>query len=186
MSKKKNEISVSSSDVRELEIEKKYRVKRIPENLSSFDHETIEQSYLNKGGAPIRLRKFIKGSETRCIFSKKVRISDKGFECIEHNINLPEHIYQELLKAKEGRTLIKTRYKIPLTNKLIIDLDVFHGFFDGVCVAEIEYETVEQANHYVVPEWLGEELTNLDKLTNCYMATKANNINEYFDFIPAV
>lgn len=47
----------------------------------------------------------------------------------EHNINLPEHIYQELLKAKEGRTL-------------------------------------------------------LDKLTNCYMATKANNINEYLDFMP--
>ena len=44
----------------ELEIEKKYKVKELPENLSSFEYELIEQSYLNKGGEPIRLRKFIK------------------------------------------------------------------------------------------------------------------------------
>lgn len=35
---------------KELEIEKKYKVKRLPENLSGFEHKTIEQSYLNKGG----------------------------------------------------------------------------------------------------------------------------------------
>lgn len=170
----------------ELEIEKKYKVKELPENLSSFEYELIEQSYLNKGGAPIRLRKFIKGDEMRCVFSKKSRISEKTFECIEHNVELPERIYQELLKAKEGRTIIKTRYKIPLTDKLKIDLDVFHDFFEGVCTAEIEYESVKQANSYVVPDWLGEELTNFDKLTNNYMATQANNINEYIDFMPTI
>lgn len=169
---------------KEFEIEKKYRVKRLPENLENFEHKTIEQSYLNKGGAPIRLRKFIKDDQIRCIFSKKARIVEGSFECIEHNIELPENIYQELLNAKEGRTIIKTRYKIPLTAGLSIDLDVFHDFFEGVCVAEIEYQSVEQANHYIIPDWLGEELTNLDKLANGYMATQANSINEYIDFIP--
>lgn len=58
---------------KELEIEKKYKVKGLPKNLENFEHKTIEQSYLNKGGAPIRLRKFIKGDKIQCIFSKKVR-----------------------------------------------------------------------------------------------------------------
>lgn len=82
--------------------------------------------------------------------------------------------------------LRKTRYKIPLPNKLNVDLDIFHDFFEGVCVAEIEYQSIEQANHYKVPDWLGEELTNSDKLANAYMATQANSINKYIDFVLAV
>lgn len=171
---------------KELEIEKKYRVKRLPENLDGFEHKIIEQSYLNKGGAPIRLRKFIQGDQIRCIFSKKAWVSEESFECIEYNIELPEYIYQELLHAKEGRTLRKTRYKIPLPNKLNVDLDIFHDFFEGVCVAEIEYQSIEQANNYKVPDWLGEEVTNSDKLANAYMATQANRISEYIDFVLAV
>lgn len=168
---------------KETEIEKKYKVKRLPENLNDFEHKMIEQSYLNKGGAPIRLRKFIKGNQISCVFSKKARISEDSFECIEHNIELPESIYQELLEAKEGRTIIKTRYTIPLTDGLHIDLDIFHDFFEGVCVAEIEYSFIEQANNYKVPNWLGEELTNSEKLSNAYMATKATDISEYTDLI---
>lgn len=169
---------------KEFEIEKKYKVKRLPENLNDFDHKTIEQSYLNKGGAPIRLRKFIEGDQIHYIFSKKVRIEEGTFECIEYNIELPESIYQDLLNAKEGRTIKKTRYKIPLSDGLNVDLDVFHDFFEGVCVAEIEYRSTEQANNYKIPDWLGEELDNSGKLSNGYMATKANNISEYIDFIP--
>lgn len=170
--------------VKEFEIEKKYKVKKLPENLCDFEHKTIEQSYLNKGGAPIRLRKFIKDNQIHYVFSKKARIAENSFECIEHNIDLSEDIYQKLLNAKEGRTIIKTRYKIPLSNELNIDLDVFHDFFEGVCIAEIEYKSIEQANNYKVPDWLGEELTNSDKLANGYMATQANNINEYIEFMP--
>ena len=168
---------------KELEIEKKYMVKQLPENLNNYEHMTIEQSYLNKGGAPIRLRKFIMNGQIKCIFSKKARVEEGSFECIENNIELPENIYDELLKAKEGRTIIKTRYKIPLQDGLYVDLDLFHDFFEGVCIAEIEYKSVEQAKSYSVPKWLGNELTSSEKLANGYMATQANSISEYKDFI---
>lgn len=168
---------------KEIEIEKKYKVKKLPENLNTFEHMTIEQSYLNKGGAPIRLRKFIKENETRCVFSKKARVNEGSIESVEHNINLTEELYKEFLEAKEGKTIIKTRYKIPLKDGLKIDLDVFHDFFEGVCVAEIEYTSEEQANNYAIPEWL-EEISDSEKLSNSYMATKANDINEYAEFIP--
>ena len=96
---------------------------------------------------------------------------------------MPEEIYLKLLEAKEGRTIIKTRYKIPLENSLNVELDVFHDYFEGVCIAEIEYESLEQAKSYNVPNWLGDEVTNLDKLTNGYMATQANEISDYKEFM---
>lgn len=168
---------------KEIEIEKKYKVKKLPENLEECENFTIEQSYLNKGGSPIRLRKFIKSDKINYIFSKKVRVAKDMPECIEYNIELTEEIYLKLLEAKEGRTIIKTRYKVPIGDGLKVDLDVFHDFFEGVCIAEIEYKSIDQANNYIVPNWLGEELFGIEKLHNSYMATKANDISEYYDFI---
>lgn len=171
--------------LKEVEIEKKYKVKRLPCNLEEFEHLTIEQSYLNKGGAPIRLRKFIKENEVKCIFSKKTKKEQDSLEKIEYNIELSEELYQEFLKAKEGRTILKTRYKIPLENGAKMDLDIFHDFFEGLCIAEIEYVSVEQANNFKIPEWLEgvEGIEDFEKLTNSYMATKAIDINEYKEYI---
>ena len=66
-----------------------------------------------------------------------------------------------------------------------MDLDVFHDFFEGLCIAEIEYTSVEQANTFKIPEWLEgvEGIEDFEKLTNSYMATKAIDINEYKEYI---
>lgn len=168
---------------KEVEIEKKYKVRRLPKALNNYEHKEIEQSYLNKGGAPIRLRKFIKGGKICCVLSKKVRSQEASFKCMEYNIDLPIDVYEALLAAKEGKTIRKTRYIIPLNGGLNVELDVFHDFFEGVCVAEIEYNSVEQANNYNVPDWLGEELTDSEKLANGYMATQASDISEYAEYI---
>lgn len=168
---------------KEIEIEKKYKVKKIPEDLEKYEHKEIEQSYLNKGGSPIRLRRFTKGNVNTYIFSKKVRSEEESLKCKETNVELPESVYNDLIEAREGRIIRKTRYLIPLNDGLKVELDIFHDFFEGVCIAEIEYESVEQANNYKIPNWLGEELTASDKLTNAYMATKAKDINEYIDYM---
>ena len=167
----------------EIEIEKKYKVKKLPDNLEKFEHFTIEQSYLNKGGAPIRLRKFIKDNQIQCIFSKKVRKDNNSIEKIEYNIELSEELYQEFLKAKEGRTIIKTRYKIHLEDGVEMDLDIFHDFFEGMCIAEIEYKSISHMNNFKNLEWLEEIEEDSEKMSNLYMATKATDINEYTNYI---
>ena len=169
---------------KEIEIEKKYKVRKIPGNINSYEHKEIEQSYLNRGGSPIRLRKFTKGNESRCVLSKKVRNEeDASIQCTETNIELPEEVYEELLKAKEGRTLKKTRYLIPLADGLKVELDVFHDFLEGVCIAEIEYRSLEQANNYCIPNWLEEITTEAKELSNNYMATQAKDRQEYIEYI---
>lgn len=166
---------------RETEIEKKYKVLRLPEGFPNYPHKEIEQSYLNKGGEPIRLRRFEQNGEVSCLLSKKVRESD--ICCVEHNISLPPEVYEALKEAKEGRTIRKTRYIIPLYGGLKAELDVFHDFFEGLRYAEIEFPSVEAAESYKTPGWLGEPQSSRGVLSNYYMAVVAEDIGEYREFM---
>lgn len=166
---------------RETEIEKKYKVLRLPEGFPNYPHKEIEQSYLNKGGEPIRLRRFEQNGEVSCLLSKKVRESD--ICCVEHNISLPPEVYEALKEAKEGRTISKTRYIIPLYGGLKAELDVFHDFFEGLRYAEIEFPSVEAAESYKTPDWLGEPQSSRGVLSNYYMAVVAEDIGEYREFM---
>ncbi len=165
----------------ETEIEKKYKVISLPSGFPDYPHKEIEQSYLNKGGEPIRLRKFEQNGEVTCVLSKKVR--ESSICCTEHNIPLPREVYEALKEAKEGRTIRKTRYIIPLENGLKAELDVFHGFFEGLRYAEIEFPSVEAAESYKVPDWLGEVQPSTGVLSNYYMAVEAGDIGEYQKFM---
>lgn len=166
---------------RETEIEKKYKVLSLPNGLPDYPHKEIEQSYLNKGGEPIRLRRFEQNGEVTCLLSKKVRESD--IRCTEHNIPLPREVYEALKEAKEGRTIRKTRYIIPLDGGLNAELDVFHDFFEGLRYAEIEFPSIEAAESYKVPDWLGEPQPSKGVLSNYYMAVMAEDIGEYREFM---
>ncbi len=168
---------------KEIEIEKKYKVKKLPENIEEYEHITIEQSYFNKGGAPIRIRKFISSDEIKCLISKKFKSDDESIKNIEYNIDITEELYDKFVEAREGKIIKKTRYKIPLQEGLYVDLDVFHGFLEGVCIAEIEYESIEQAESYKIPEWIEEVNFDKELITNIYMATKLQSINELKDFL---
>lgn len=165
----------------ETEIEKKYKVLSLPNGFPNFPHKEIEQSYLNKGGEPIRLRRFEQNGEVTCLLSKKVRESD--IRCTEYNIPLPREVYKALKEAKEGRTIRKTRYIIPLDGGLKAELDVFHDFFEGLRYAEIEFPSVEVSESYNVPDWLGEAQPSTGVLSNYYMAVEAQDIGEYREFM---
>ena len=43
--------------------------------------------------------------------------------------------------------------------ELIIELDLFHGEFEPLCYAEVEFDSVESAKSYVPPAWFGREVT---------------------------
>lgn len=88
-----------------------------------------------------------------------------------------------LKEAKEGRTIRKTRYIIPLDGGLKAELDVFHDFFEGLRYAEIEFPSVEASESYKVPDWLGEVQPSTGVLSNYYMAVEAQDIGEYREFM---
>ena len=77
----------------------------------------------------------------------------------EYNLPLNKTAYEHLLEKADGIILSKTRYLLPLTDTLTIELDVFDPPYQGLWLAEVEFPTEEEANAFVPPAWFGEDVT---------------------------
>ena len=165
-----------------VEIEKKYKILDLPENMEQYNKIEIEQSYLNYGCKPtLRIRKY---NEDEFILSYKARKKEHKDDlsvCDEVELPLSKKSYEHLKRKTDGRTIHKIRYIIPLEDGLKVEIDRFLDFFEGVCFAEIEFNSEEQANSYKIPSWLGEDISNQKRVKNGYMATEAKDISEYKD-----
>lgn len=159
------------------EIERRFLVKSIDNtSLESYNKKTIIQDYLyNDKITTIRKRKIQEGENTKYYYTIKTNRSGKySVEEIESEIE--EEVYNKLKSDKNRNTIIKDRYNIPTEDGLIIELDVFHGIFEGVIFAEIEFPSEKKAEKFKVPDWFYKELTG--KITN-NMMTKMSK--EEFD-----
>lgn len=85
--------------------------------------------------------------------------------------------YNILQKDPDRITIEKDRYIIPYEDNLVIELDLFHGVYEGVIFAEIEFETEEQAKSTEIPCWFDIEIGW--KISNDKMSKKIINIEEY-------
>ena len=79
--------------------------------------------------------------------------------------------YEHLKEKADGNVIGKTRYLVPLDeNGLIAEVDVFDAPFAPLIMAEVEFESEEQANEFVAPEWFGEDVTFDGRYHNSYMS----------------
>ena len=76
----------------------------------------------------------------------------------EYNLPLTKEAYESLLGKIEGRVIRKTRYEIPC-GKYTVELDVFHGELEGLCYAEVEFSSLDEAKTFQPLDWFSEELT---------------------------
>lgn len=133
-----------------MEIERKFLVKTLPENLTSYPCRHLEQGYLST--APVvRVRKD----------NDKYELTYKSSGMMvrqEHNLPLTQESYEHLKTKVDGRLIIKKRYMIPL-DPYTIELDVFGGDLAPLLLAEVEFPSVEEANAFQAPDWFGEDVT---------------------------
>ena len=137
-----------------MEIERKYLITDIytlPFDLNDYPHREIEQAYLNTAPV-IRVRR--QDDDYYLTYKSKGLIARE-----EYNLPLNKDSYYHLLEKADGNILTKTRYEIPLNDHLIIELDIFHGKFDGLILAEVEFPTLEEAESFMPPEYFGEDVT---------------------------
>ena len=144
-----------------MEIERKFLIRELPEDLESFPSEEIEQVYLLREPV-IRIRK----TDSHLVLTVK---GDGMLSREELNLPLSKEAYQSLLKRAESRVIRKRRYQIPYQG-LLIELDVFSGFMEGLVMAEVEFESVEQAEAFCPPEWFSREVTYDPAYHNVNMA----------------
>ena len=100
----------------------------------------------------------------------------------EENLPLTEEGYYHLRQKADGIVITKRRYKIPLEDGHMIELDMFRGEYSGLLLAEVEFASEEDAAAFQKPEWFGEEVTfdpayhnsNMSRGNSCMM--KKNNL----------
>ena len=136
-----------------MEIERKFTVKALPENLDSYPFHLIEQAYLNTDPV-LRIRR--QDDEYYLTYKSKGLLSRE-----EYNLPLNKEAYKHLLAKADGIILTKKRYMIPVpgNDHLTIELDVFEGHYDGLILAEVEFASEEEAKAFNPPAWFGEDVT---------------------------
>lgn len=147
-----------------MEIERKFLIPSLPDDLSTYDHHHIEQGYLCT--APVvRIRK-----EDDLYY---MTYKSKGMMVREeYNLPLTKESYDHLKPKADGIVISKTRYLIPYNDALTIELDVFHDDYEGLWLAEVEFNSEEAANAFQPPAWFGEDVTFDGRYHNSAMSKK--------------
>ena len=147
-----------------MEIERKYLITRLPEGATDHPFHLIEQGYLSTEPV-VRVR--------REDDSYYLTYKSKGLlEREEYNLPLTMESYNHLIQKADGHILTKKRYLIPVehSDSLTIELDIFEGRFDGLMLAEVEFETREEAEAFTAPDWFGEDVTFTGEYQNSQLS----------------
>ena len=137
-----------------MEIERKYLVKNVPEDIDRYPHEKIEQGYLCREPV-VRVR----------MQGERYTLTYKGAGLIareEYNLPLNREAYAHLIEKADGKVIRKTRYRIPYQT-YVIELDFFEDIRidseEPLVMAEVEFETTEEADSFSPPEWFGSDVS---------------------------
>ncbi len=140
------------------EIERKFLVKSIPQDIEKYECFDIEQGYISTDPT-IRIRRrnneyilTVKGSGT----VKK----------LEYEIDIDKRQYEKLRSKTEGIFIRKKRYIIPLQKGLKAELDIYFGDLEGFMNVEVEFEDMPNAVMFEAPDWFGKEVTQDRRYSN--------------------
>ena len=121
-----------------MEIERKYLIKALPENLDNYPYKEIEQGYLSTNPV-VRIRRS----------NDKYILTYKGSGMMvreEYNLPLTKESFEHMKPKTDGIFIEKRRYLIPYNEKLTIELDIFGGELAPLVLAEVEFDSEEEAN----------------------------------------
>ena len=147
-----------------MEIERKFLITKLPDNLNNYKCRNIEQGYLSTNPV-VRVRKD----------NNDYYLTYKGSGMMvreEYNLPLTKESYHHLIQKADGNVITKKRYEIPTYDDLIIELDLFEGLFSEIILAEVEFVSEAQAISYTPPEWFGKDVTNTKEYHNSSMSKK--------------
>ncbi|MBQ8704385.1 MAG: CYTH domain-containing protein [Bacteroidales bacterium] len=149
-----------------MEIERKYLVDRLPENLDQYPHTEIEQGYLCTSPT-VRIRKA--GDVFWLTVKEKAAVQSTAIHNREEEFRLTEENYNRLKSKCDGQMVRKTRYRIPI-GTLTAELDIFHMQHEGLRLVEVEFPSTAVADAFVPPDWFGPDVSSDRRFTNSFLA----------------
>lgn len=150
-----------------MEIEQKYLVRHLPENLGDFEQIKMIQGYLSKIPV-IRIRK----SNENYILTYKSKGNQELGVVVNEEVELPltKEAFDHLKYKTDDHLVYKTRYKIPL-GEYTAELDIFEQQLQGLIIVEVEFPSIDAAKVFTPPEWFGANVSDEGRYSNAYLST---------------
>jgi CYTH domain-containing protein len=148
-----------------VEIERKFLVDAVPDDLDAHPSAQIDQGYLaiTDDGLEVRLRRY--GDQSFLTIK-----SGGGEVRLEEEIEIDERRFRSLWPLTDGRRITKRRYLLPSEGGVRIELDVYDGALSGLVTAEVEFDSSAAASAFSPPPWLGRDVTEEPRYKNRRLA----------------
>lgn len=149
-----------------VEIERKFVLSEIPGAGVLGTGEPLRQGYVAEDDdVTVRIR----------ITERAATLTVKaggGLTRTEVEVSISGDEAKALWPHTAGRRIAKTRHRVALgeLGDRFADVDVYAGELSGLCTAEVEFTSQDDAAAFVPPGWFGREVTGEHLWTNAALA----------------
>ncbi|HWM21895.1 MAG TPA: CYTH domain-containing protein [Ilumatobacteraceae bacterium] len=149
-----------------IEIERKFVLAETPGDDVLGPGELLRQGYLaEEGDVTVRLRI----TERAAMLTIK---AGAGLSRTEVEVRIARHEAGALWSHTAGRRIEKTRHRVAHHDlgDHVADVDVYAGPLAGLCTAEVEFDSEDDAVSFAPPSWFGREVTGERAWSNAALA----------------
>ena len=83
----------------------------------------------------------------------------------EHETEITKEKFEFYLSQLQTNLIYKTRYSIPI-NQYTAELDIYHGYLEGLITVEVEFNDEYSALKFIKPEYFGLDITDDKRYKN--------------------
>jgi CYTH domain-containing protein len=157
-------VQLIRGDIMAKEIERKFLLPSIPNELITNEKRTIYQNYLAVGKEEVRIRRIhYENLSEKFYLTYKNRLKGK-FVREEVEIEITSMTYDQL--NNKSMPIIKDRLLISLDNDLWAEVDIYNNVGFELKTVEVEFKSVSEAECFTSPYWFGRELTGTGEYSN--------------------
>ena len=168
-----------------MEIERKFLLSSLPDLNKAYRYR-IEQAYIETEPV-IRVRQRADIMEDGSLDKARYILTVKTGGLMAHEefeTDISKEAYDRLLAKSCGNVITKDRHVLKLGDGLKLELDIFHGAFEGIVLAEIEFPDEKTAHDYTPPAYVREDVTMDGRFHNNRMSRM--NSEEIADLIASL
>ena len=153
----------------ELELEKTYLARHLPEGLSGCEYKELLDIYVPESVEHPRLRIRQKGSKYE-ITKKTPLVKGDASQHTEQTISLEEAEFKALAQVK-SKKVYKSRYFYKY-NGFTAEIDVFRDGLEGLVLVDFEFSTVEEMKEFKIPDFCLADVTQEEFLAGGMLCGK--------------
>lgn len=137
----------------DLEIERTFLAKYLPEDIKNFPSHEIIDYYIPQGAVHAKLR--IRKSDDKYTITKKVQLKDDDASVqMEHNIELSE---DEFLAFKTTPSDKSHKIRYYYNNA---EISIFLDDLKGLVMIDFEFKNIEESLSFIAPDFCLAEVTD--------------------------